>query len=45
MKAKKKRTKMIIITPQELQLLKIGLAERMKVRHRKEQERRERYFK
>jgi len=33
------------ITPQQRTQLKKGLAERMKVRHRKEKERREQYYK
>jgi hypothetical protein len=45
MKAKKKQTKMIIVSPQDLRLLRLGLAERMKVRRRKEDECRERYHK
>ena len=44
MKNKKDET-MIIITPQKLQLLRLGLKERMKVRRRKEQERRLQYYK
>ena len=45
MKKNKDETTMIIVTPQKLQLLKLGLAERTKVRKRQEQKRREKYFK
>lgn len=39
------KEKKIIITPQERRRLKIGLTERTKVRHRKEQKRRQYYLK
>lgn len=45
MKKKKDETKTIIVTPQKLRLMKLGLKERMKVRRRKEEERRLKYFK
>ena len=40
-----KKEKKITITPQLRKRLKLGLSERMKVRRRKEQERRNQYYK
>jgi len=45
MKKEKDETMMVTITPQELQLLKLGLKERTKVRRRQEKKRRKQYFK
>jgi len=42
---KKKRARMVIINPRQLRQMKLGLKERMKVRQRQEQKRRERYYK
>lgn len=42
---KKEKVRIAIISPQQLQLLKMGVKERTKVRHRKEQERRDNYYK
>ncbi len=45
MKEKKDETKMVIVTPRQLRLLKLGLKDRTKVRRGKEKERRQQYYK